>query len=292
MNVKKGGMACAGCHDLGKFKSQGENGPQLATSAERFRYDWFLRWMRDPVRILSGTSMPAYFRNKPAEEADRVIHTLWAALAMGDNMPLPEGLRAPGGVLGSEEKPVPEREPIVIRWDMPEATPAAIAVGLPGRISYCFDAGEARLRYAWAGGFVDMTGTLYRKTDESRLTPTAQLIGEVFYRAEEFPWRIGTPDRIPSWRFRGYRLVDGFPEFHYLVDDIDVYERVLPVKGRKGVVRELRIARVDVPTWFVAGQQQGVTIRSSLGVPEEGRVPVPRGRDVRFDLTILKEEKQ
>ena len=288
-NIKNGGMACLGCHDWGEFKSQGEQGPQLMTVAERLRYDWFQRWMLDPVRILSGTSMPNYFRSMKRDEANAVIHSLWAAMAMRETMPLPEGVKRAGGVLGSEERPVPTREAIVIRWDMPEATPAAIAVGMPDGISYCFDAGESRLRYAWLGGFVDMSGTLHRKVDETRLTPTAKLIGEIFYRSDDFPIRIGTLERIPERRFRGYRLIEAYPQFHYQVDGIDVYERIIPAKNKKGLTREFTIGRVDRSMWLLAGQNPGVAVSSTVGQFQDGKLSLPRGNNVRVDVTILKQ---
>src|SRR4029453_12922190 len=186
-------------------------------------------------------------------------------LAMGESMPLPEGLRAAGGLLGGEEKPVPDREAIVIRWEMPQPSPAAIAVGMPGKISYCFDAAECRLRYAWYGGFVDMSGTLRRKVDETRLTPTAKLIGEIFYRSDEFPLRIGATDHVGNRRFRGYRLIDGYPQFHYQVDGIDVYERILPEKSGKGLTREFKILRVDRPMWLRCGGTRGGGLSSTTG---------------------------
>jgi hypothetical protein len=282
-------MACLGCHDWGEFKSQGEQGPQLMSVAERLRYDWFQRWMLDPVRILSGTSMPNYFRTMKRDEANAVIHSLWAALAMRETMPLPEGVKRAGGALGSEESPVPTREAIVIRWDMPEATPAAIAVGMPDGISYCFDAGESRLRYAWLGGFVDMSGTLHRKVDENKLTPTAKLIGEIFYRSDEFPIRIGTLDHIPARQFRGYRLIEGYPQFHYQVDGIDVYERIVPAKSKKGLTRELTIGRVDRPMWLLAGQTAGVAVSSTIGQFRDGKLSLARGNNVRVDVTVVKE---
>jgi mono/diheme cytochrome c family protein len=288
-NVKSGGMACLGCHDWGEFKSQGEQGPQLMSVAERLRYDWFQRWMLDPVRILSGTSMPNYFRSMKRDEADAVIHSLWAAMAMREAMPLPEGVKRAGGALGSEERPVPTREAIVIRWDMPEATPAAIAVGMPGGISYCFDAGESRLRYAWLGGFLDMSGTLHRKVDENKLTPTAKLIGEIFYRSDDFPIRIGALDRIPERQFRGYRLIDGYPQFHYQVDGVDVYERMIPAKSQKGLTREFTIGRVDRSMWLLAGQNAGVAVSSTIGQFQDGRLSLPRGNNVRVDVTIVKQ---
>ncbi|MGI8785428.1 MAG: c-type cytochrome, partial [Acidobacteriota bacterium] len=286
----KGGLACIGCHDWGEYKSLGEEGPQLINATRRLRYDWFHRWMLNPARILSGTSMPNYFSSTEPKPAREMIDTLWAALSMGEGMPLPDGLKKVE-TADVEARPVPEREAIVIRWDMPEATPAAIAVGLPGGISYCFDAGQSRLRYAWKGGFVDMTETLRRKVDSNRLTPTAKLVGEVFYRGDEFPLRLGTTDRIPERRFRGYRVVEGAPEFHYQVDGIEVYERIVAAQNNQGITRQFTVGRVDQPMWFAAGRGAGVVVSSTIGDPKSGPLPIPRGTNVRFSVTITLESR-
>ncbi|MBI1792203.1 MAG: hypothetical protein HYR60_32165, partial [Acidobacteria bacterium] len=269
VNARKGGMACVGCHDWGPHRSLGEDGPQLINAAHRLRYEWYQRWMRNPARILSGTSMPNYFSSMDPARAEQTIATLWAALSLGARLPLPEGLGAVAAP-DREARPEPVREAMVVRWDMPEATPAAIAVGMPGKISYCFDAGECRLRYAWYGGFVDLSETLYRKTDENRLTPTARILGEMFYKGQGFPFRVGAPDRVPAWRFKGYRIAGGYPEFHYLVDGIDVREHVVPAAAGVGITRRFTIGQVDQEIWF------------------EGR-PVPLGTNVRFEVTARKE---
>jgi mono/diheme cytochrome c family protein len=267
---RRSGLACIGCHDWGSYKSLGEEAPQLIDITRRLRWDWYYRWMLDPARILSGTSMPNYFGSLDPKRAGESILSLWAALSLGDKMPVPEGLETGKGTTDAEALPVPEKEPIVVRWDMPEATPAAIAVGLPGGVSYCFDAGESRLRYAWRGGFLDLTATLTRKTDANRLTPTAKLIGEVFYRSEAFPWRVGGPDRVPQARFRGYQLVGGYPQFHYQVAGVDVYERIVPTSDKKSLTRDFRLPRVDQEVWFIDGQ-----LRKRL----------PQGQDVTFQVT-------
>ncbi len=268
-DAAQGGLACVGCHDWGRHQSLGEEGPQLINTTQRLRYDWFSRWMWNPARILSGTSMPAYFSSLDRRRGQDSIDSLWAALAAGERLPLPAGLEIRQAEAGSEARPLPEREAMVIRWDMPEATPAAIAVGLPGGVSYCFDAGESRLRYAWKGGFVDMSETLNRKTDASRLTPTARILGEIFFRSEGFPWRIGEPERVPRPRFRGYRIVAGHPEFHYQLDGIDVWERIVATPAKDGILRQLRLSSVDGPMWFLDG----------------GRRQVPRGTEVRLEVT-------
>ena len=292
VNGDRGGMGCIGCHGWRERRSLGENGPYLTHAAERLRYDWFHRWMRDPARIISGTSMPNYFGPMDPGEAREKIDALWAALSMGESMPLPEGFAAVRTEPGSEAQPVPTSRPIVIRWDMPEATPSAFAVGLPGGVSYCFDAGESRLRYAWLGGYVDMTGTLYEKRDRAtRLTRTADLVGEIFYRPEGFPLRVGDPDRIPQRRFRGYRLVDGYPEFHYQVDGIDVYEKVRPTAAKDGVLRDFRVKSLQQPMWFIADEPEGAEMKSSLGTATEGRFLIPQGTDVAFQVVVRREDR-
>jgi mono/diheme cytochrome c family protein len=287
-NPAKGGMACIGCHDWGEHKALGEHGPQLISAAQRLREDWFRRWMLDPARILSGTSMPNYFTSAAPQEAEETISTLWAALVKGPDQPPPEGFELEI-TADPEARPVPTDRPIVVRWDMPEATPAAIAVGLPGGVSYCFDAGESRLRYAWHGGFVDLSPTLLTKRDpETKLSYTAALIGEIFYRSESFPIRVGRLEDIPQRRFRGYRLVDGYPEFHYEVDGSDVYEKIVALDDGRGLVREFRFALVDRPVWLLAGEGEAVEIASSVAGATAAPIVVPMGRDVVVRLTIAR----
>ena len=55
-------------------------------------------------------------------------------------------------------------------------------------------------------------------------------------------------------------------------------------------MRDFRIAHVDRPMWLVVGRPAGIALRSSLGSPRNGRISIPRGNDVRFDVSIVKEE--
>ena len=261
-NPRKRGMACIGCHDWGNYKSLGEEGPQLINAAARLRFDWFERWMRNPARILSGTSMPNYFGGKAAPG----IHALWAGMELGVKAPVPDGYRTGDLESAREAKPVAGKEAVVIRWDMPEATPAAIAVGLPGgEFSYCFDAGESRLLYAWRGGFLDLTGTLLRKTDANKLTPVAALIGKVFWRSSEFPIRFGEEKRIPRRQFKGYRLIAGVPQFRYQLDGIDVTEKLTVDAG--AIRRELIFSSVTQPVYF-----EGKLVPPGTNVKMEARL--------------------
>lgn len=280
----RGGMGCVGCHGWGEYPSLGENGPNLFEAGARLREPWFRRWMRDPARILAGTSMPSYFGGAETQQSLATTEDLWAALRTAADLPLPFGFQTEEGVAGGEERPVPQDSAIVIRWDMPESTSASIAVGLPSGISYCFDAGESRLRYAWRGGFVDMSRTLFaKKNRETNLTETAEILGQIFFREGPFPIRLGDRDRIPQRRFRGYRLVDSIPEFHYQVDGVDVFERIDSAEG--GLVRQFRIGAADQPMWFVPAEGQGIEIRSTLDGFE-----IPLGGNLAFEVFVIANE--
>ena len=275
-----GGMGCIGCHGWGEYPALGENGPDLRESADRLRPGWFRRWMRDPARILAGTSMPSYFGGVESSESLKAIGDFWAAFRAASELPAPFGFKQADAAQGGESTPTPVDRPIVVRWDMPEATPAAISVGFPGGFSYCFDAGESRLLYAWRGGFVDLAPTLLtKKNRETNLTETARVIGDVFFREGDYPLRVGAEMRIPQRRFKGYRLIDSVPEFRYEIDGVRVFERIVP--SDRGFVRKFRLEGVVEPLRFVPAENEGVAVRSTL----EGDA-IPVGESVEFEVTV------
>jgi plastocyanin len=132
----------------------------------------------------------------------------------------------------------------VVRGFMPNAGPASISVALPGGVSYVWDAGAGRFRYAWAGGIPALPSSPERGL--------ARIPGEVFYREPAFPLRVGaTPDAPPKLvQFRGYALdATGIPEFETLVDGVTVRERAEVDEGR--LVRRFRLTGAST-AWFVA----------------------------------------
>lgn len=284
MDGSGGGLGCVGCHGWGEFPSLGENGPNLLRAGERLRRPWFERWMRDPARILPGTSMPNYFGGIESPRFVSVVSDIWATFRAAPDLLPPFGFETVDALPGDEAMPVPTDRAVVVRWDMPEATPAAIAVGLPGGVSYCFDAGESRLRYAWRGGFADISQTLFNKKNrETNLTETARIVGEIFFREGTFPIRSTDRGRIPQRRFRGYRLVDSIPEFHYELDGVEVRERIVAIEG--GLKRHFRLDGVERPMWFVPAEAEGVEVHSTL----DGFV-IPAGETVAFEVTVVAKE--
>ena len=285
-DAEAGGLGCVGCHDWGDHQATGERGPQLLEAAQRLRYDWYRRFLLDPSRILSGTSMPTHFAEIGQEEFDANVQEIWAALGVDAAGPLPTGLVPGPGPWAAESRPRPSGEAVIVRAYMPEATPAAIAVGMPGGISYCFDAGACRLLYAWKGGFLDLEETLWKKLGADRLTPTAQIQGKRFFQSMRFPFQVGASDRQPQIRFGGYRWKEGSPEFHYQVGGASVHEHILPTKEAAGFRWRFRIERVHTPMQFAVSFKGPVEIVSSSGTAREGSVRIPIEEDAHFEIMV------
>src|SRR5690606_22955917 len=138
------------------------------------------------------------------------------------------------------------------------ASPAAIAVRLTEELSYCWDAGTSKLRFAWKGGFVD-NSALWKGHKDAE----ARIIGDVFYSDQvDFPIRIKEENGMPKVEYKGYRLIDRFPEFHYTVNGVDVYEFIRPHTDGNGLIRNFRIPKSDSKVWFSFDTNDGVNYQA------------------------------
>lgn len=150
--------------------------------------------------------------------------------------------------------------PYLYRIFMPDAGPAAIAVSLPHQLSYCWDAGSCRLRYAWDGGFLDPRDYFDKKAERH-----AKIIGAVFYRDRTtYPLKF-SHGQDPVVAFKGYRLIERYPEFHYTIDGKDVYELIRPANDGQALRRAFRIPAATQPLYFVFDENDGVRYTSSKG---------------------------
>lgn len=150
------------------------------------------------------------------------------------------------------------RRPRVQRIFMPDASPAAIAVALPGDLSFCFDAGDCRLRYVWKGGFIDALD--YYKGNGNAL---AKLKGEVIYREAEFPLSGGTPGTGP--KFLGYSMSEGLPVFRYVRDGVEYSEKITPLSDGSGIQREFTTKGSGPLTLKPAGKGAEATASTGEG---------------------------
>ena len=104
--IGKGGLGCISCHDIGGVANTGTRGPDLATINQRVRYEWYERWLSQPLRMAPGTRMPQAFvdgrstlstvlNGDPKKQAE----AMWSYLALGPGLSLPDGLEPPKGLV-------------------------------------------------------------------------------------------------------------------------------------------------------------------------------------------------
>jgi len=225
-------------------------------------------------------------------------------LASDHNVPPPLVVteRARTGLL------VVQDHPLVSRTFLPDCGPAAIAVGLPGGQSYCFDATECRLRYAWKGGFVDNTDQWEGKGDL-----WSQVAGRIYYRAPAALHRelqIGDPVEAASpplsgsessgrskngdataapVRWLGYQLIDGYPQLHYRISGADVRELIRSTGP--GLQLIFNVSASPGAVRYFADPAAGASFTSSAGHWAEGVLTLSATEAQQFTITLAERPK-
>ncbi|MGV3587328.1 MAG: plastocyanin/azurin family copper-binding protein [Adhaeribacter sp.] len=176
--------------------------------------------------------------------------------------------------------------PFLYRVFMPDASPAAIAVSLPQELSYCWDAGTCRLRYAWQGGFLDNSDSWKGKGDSYGI-----ILGQVFYRDKtSYPLRLNQPENIPAVAFKGYQLRERYPEFKYNLNGITVYELIKPKAEGTGLIRTFRILDNSQKIWFVTDSADGVQYEATAGKWIGGKLKLTARQARHFSITMTRKE--
>lgn len=137
--------------------------------------------------------------------------------------------------------------PFLYRTFIDDIGPAVIAVRLTNKLSYAWDAAECRFRYAWTGEFLNM-----EKLWAGHKQATAIVLGNKIWVEESYPLRVGAKGNIPDVKFKGYKLIDGYPEFHYTINGVEVYEFIKEAKDGKELIRSFRIPDATQTVWFNA----------------------------------------
>jgi len=190
---------------------------------------------------------------------------------------------------GASGHPYSLRLPALYRTFLPRATPAAIAVGLPGEESYAFDAGKAYLRYAWHGGFVD-NAEQWTGNGDAFSEPQ----GEVYYRQQDgFPFRFGTPEAEPEPAFLGYTYREGgYPEFRYRAGGVTIRELVRPWADGEGLHRQFTLDGVEETVYFhtgTAGDESDFRVEASAGTRTGPFVRLSPEEAERFAVRIIRD---
>jgi cytochrome c551/c552 len=194
---------CMACH----LADQMVVGPSLVEISKLYakKPKEFLAWAAQPQKKRPGViEMPSMAHLGEANLLAIREHMLQAA----------KGLKEKKANLAD---PVarPPRRPEVQRIFLPNSGPAAIAVALPGDLSYCFDAGQCRLRSVWRGNFLN-AWDYWKGNGKTQVVRD----GKVVWEAE-----AETPE--PAVKFLGYSVDKaGLPTFEYVRQGAKVRETI------------------------------------------------------------------
>lgn len=215
-----------------------------------------------------------------------------------DDMNIPESRRSSGTTTGGATAhaghagvtavhPYEVKPPYLYRAYMENASAASIAVNLPHELSYCWDAATCELRYAWKGDFVDNT-----KIWKGKPNAVARVLGEKFFEIKaRQPLKIGDPGAAQVAEYLGYKLVDRYPEFHYTINGVHVYELVKPNGDGTALIRTFRIPDgIDV-VWFYGHPADGALYASSAGGWTNNRIRISPEAAKHFTITMTRKEE-
>lgn len=164
------------------------------------------------------------------------------------------------------------------------ASPAAIAVSLPNNVSYCWDAGTCYLRFAWTGGFLDNSDLWKGKGDAQAI-----VVGDKFFESDSgFPLVFEGQEGAPEVNYKGYRMINRYPEFHYQLEGVDVFELITPTENGDGIERQFRIPEANTGVIFSADQYGHVKYDASLGEWRGGELFLEAGQAHLFTIKMTK----
>ncbi|MBK9386873.1 MAG: c-type cytochrome [Planctomycetes bacterium] len=229
------GMSCITCHTFAGEKAGSLAALDLVeTTGQRLQPNWFLHYLREPLRLRPNTLMPQFFpggiSTRPelgGGDVQRQTSALWHYLAEGRNVRKPSGLRRPPIELavGSEA--------VLLRRSVQNTGKRGISVGLPLGVHYAFDAERLALRQIWWGRFLEASGVFTsqgsgeaRPLGEPRvLLPEGPAIAEL--ASPESAWPSATRRELGQ-RWLGYELdAAQRPTFRYVCAEVEVADALL-----------------------------------------------------------------
>lgn len=176
------------------------------------------------------------------------------------------------------------KRPYVQRVFMPGASPAAIAVALPGTLNYCWDATYCRLRYVWNGDYIDASEHWRGNGDA-----LARIPAEPWWSGpgETAAIRFGASDAVPPpLTFGGYRITEGLPEFRYRAGKARVTERITAAPDGRSLSIHCRIEDAPDTVHLPLAPASGVTWESSAGRIVGNQLVIKPAEARDFTLTL------
>ncbi len=237
------GANCVACHTFNGKAASANQGIELLTSYERLQPAWFHLYLQKPGAFRPRTVMPSAWPDGVASfttildgDTHRQIEAIWYYLSLGTSAADPSGVRAAKTKLEVGEQAVLHRGRSRV------AGFRGIAVGLPEKLSYAFNAETGTLSAIWQGDFIHVNWSGQGSGDFSPASEPIQLAQDVSFAPLEdadTPWPLlpvmtkeapANPNPLypknVGYQFRGYYLDDSMtPTFRYQFGDVEIEER-------------------------------------------------------------------
>ncbi len=278
-------LNCVNCHNFNGKPSPTNRGIDLMTSYERLQPAWFRSFLLNPSSLRPRIVMPTAWPDGVATHkkildgnTDQQLAAIWFYMSLGTSAADPSGIRVENTKLAVGDKAE------VHRGRSRVAGFRGIAVGLPEKLSYAFNAETGTLSAIWQGDFVGVNWQGQGSGDFNPLGDAITLAQDVSFAAladEKAAWPLLpvmtkeapiNPDPLypknVGYQFRGYALDEfGVPTFMYRSGVIEIKDRAAATGSpeQRQLKRVLNLASPEPQTiWFRAltGDVQQESARS------------------------------
>ena len=267
------GVNCVACHNFNGKAAHTNQGIDLLTSYPRLQPVWFNSYLRNPGAFRPRTIMPTAWPNGIAAHktildgnTDRQIEAIWYYLSLGTSAADPSGIR------GVSTKLTVDDQAKTYRGRSRVAGFRGIAVGLPEKLSYAFNAETGTLSAIWQGEFIGVNWSGQGSGDFNPSSEPITLAQDVSFAQladENVLWplmpvmtkeaRTNPNPLYPKnvgYQFRGYVLGEfSIPTFMYRSGTIEIEDRSVAT-GAEEQRHLTRVLQIDSPmpqtVWFRA----------------------------------------
>jgi mono/diheme cytochrome c family protein len=293
------GLNCIACHQFNGKAAPGSQGIDLVTTTQRLQPGWYNSYLRNPGAFRPRTVMPSAWSNGIATHktildgnTDMQIEAIWYYLSLGTSAADPPGIRGVSTKLSVEDQAK------TFRGRSRVAGFRGIAVGLPEKLSYAFNAETGTLSAIWQGDFIGVNWNGQGSGDFNPASEAITLAQDVSFAQladENSPWPLlpvmtkearTNPDPLypknVGYQFRGYVLGDSLiPTFRYRSGTLEIEDRSVATSADEQQILH-RVLQFESP------KEQTIWFRALTGdiSQESARV----FRSGRLRLTIPKTE--
>ncbi len=285
------GVNCIACHNFNGKAAHTNQGIDLLTSYPRLQPVWFNSYVRNPGAFRPRTVMPTAWPSGIAAHktildgnTDMQIEAIWYYLSLGTSAADPSGIKSVSTKLTVDDQAKTHRGRSRV------AGFRGIAVGLPEKLSYAFNAETGTLSAVWQGDFIGVNWSGQGSGDFNPASEPITLAQDVSFVAladENATWpllpvmtkeaRTNPNPLYPKnvgYQFRGYFLGESsIPTFQYRSGTIEIEDRSAAI-GTAEQRQLKRVLQFDSPSpqtvWFRA--LTGDIIQESDRVFRSGRL--------------------